>query len=306
MHKIIETNNLTKKYGDEKVVDKIYINVKRGEIYGFLGRNGAGKTTTISMLLGLIKPTGGSIKIFGKDFQNNKKEILERIGSTIEFSGFYKNLTAVDNLKINARLIGIKKKDAIKEALSIVGLVEEKNKKVGNYSLGMKQRLGIARAILHDPELLILDEPTNGLDPVGIKEIRKLINSLAENKQITIFMSSHILSEVQQLATKVGVVHEGKLIEEVDFEKLRKNNRKYIEIDVSNDGKTAQILEDKFNIEDYEVYPNNKVRIYSKHDQIGNINKKLVKNDINVTGIKMSEDNLEDYFVKLTGGEIIE
>jgi|SRR6056297_652232 len=305
MEKIIKAINLTKQYDSVNVVDNINLNVNRGEIYGFLGRNGAGKTTTISMLLGLIKPSGGAIQIFGKDFFTNKNEILKRIGSTIEFSGFYKNLSALENLKINARLIGIKKKDAIKEALNIVGLDQERDKKVGNYSLGMKQRLGIARAILHDPELLILDEPTNGLDPVGIKEVRSLIKTLAENKQITIFMSSHILSEVQQLATKVGVIHEGKLLEEVNFAKLRKNNRKYIEIDVSNDGKTAHILEDKFSIEDYEVYPNNKIRIYNKHDKIGSINKKLVEKDIEVTGIKMSEDNLEDYFVKLTGGEIV-
>ncbi len=306
MTKIIETHNLTKKYGGTNVVDNVNITVQKGEIYGFLGRNGAGKTTTISMLLGLIKPSDGQIKIFGKYFNENKKDILKRIGSTIEFSGFYKNLSASDNLKINAKLIGVKKKDMLKEALDIVGLYEERDKKVGNYSLGMRQRLGIARAILHDPELLILDEPTNGLDPVGIKEVRRLIKSLAEKRQITIFMSSHILSEVQQLATTIGVIHEGRLLEEINFAKLQKENRKYIELDVSHDGKAAHILENNFNINDYEVHPANKIRIYSKHNKIGEINKHLVQRNVEVTGIKLSEDNLEDYFVKLTGGEIVE
>lgn len=306
MDKIIETKNLSKEYGLQKAVDRINITVKSGEIYGFLGRNGAGKTTTIRMLLGLIRASEGEIKIFGEDFSRNRKEILKRIGSTIEFSGFYSNLSAVDNLKINTTLIGIKKKDAIKEALNIVGLYEERNKIAGNYSLGMKQRLGIARAILHEPELLILDEPTNGLDPVGIKEIRKLIKTLAEKKRITIFMSSHILSEVEQLADTIGVIHQGRLVEEVSYEELREQNRRYIELKVSDDARAALLLEKEFSIEDYEVYPEETIRIYSDHDKIAEINKVLVKDDIAVTGIKLSEDNLEDYFVKLTGGEVID
>ncbi|MTI60212.1 MAG: ABC transporter ATP-binding protein [Firmicutes bacterium] len=306
MDRIIETINLSKHYGLQKAVDRINITVRPGEIYGFLGRNGAGKTTTIRMLLGLIRPSEGEIKIFGEDFSANKREILKRIGSTIEFSGFYNNLSAVDNLKINTTLIGIKKKDAIKEVLNIVELYEERNKAVGNYSLGMKQRLGIARAILHDPELLILDEPTNGLDPVGIKEIRKLIKTLAEKKKITIFMSSHILSEVEQLADTIGVIHEGRLVEEINFEELRKKNRRYIELKVSDDARTALLLENEFGIEDYEIYPEETIRIYTDHDKVARINKVLVNEDIEVSKIKLSEDNLEDYFVKLTGGEVIE
>lgn len=303
---IIETKNLSKHFGKEKAVNKINIKVKPGDIYGFLGRNGAGKTTTIRMLLGLIKPTNGVIKIFGKDLKNNKDEILKRIGSTIEFAGFYKNLSGVDNLKINATLIGVQKKDAIEEALNIVGLYEDRNKKVGDYSLGMKQRLGIARAILHDPELLILDEPTNGLDPVGIKEMRRLIKSLAENKEITIFMSSHILSEVQQLATTIGIIHEGQLLEEINFAELRKRNRKYLELQVSDDARAVMFLEQEFGITDYKVQPGNIIRVYNNYDQAASINTMLVKKEIEVSGIRLSEDNLEDYFVKITGGEKIE
>ena len=306
MNNVIETNNLSKNYGLQKAVNRINVTVRPGEIYGFLGRNGAGKTTTIRMLLGLIKSTEGEINIFGKKLSKNKREILKRIGSTIEFSGFYSNLSAVDNLKINAALLGVQKKNAIEKVLKTVGLYKERNKKVGKYSLGMKQRLGIARAILHDPELLILDEPTNGLDPVGIKEVRNLIKNLAEKKDITIFMSSHILSEVQQLATTIGVIHEGTLLEEINFSELQKKNRKYLEFNVDDEGKTALLLENKFDINDYEVHPEKTIRVYSHHDLVGDINKVLVENDVEVTGIKMSEDNLEDYFVKLTGGEIIE
>ncbi len=305
MERIIETENLSKHYGLQKAVNRINITVRPGEIYGFLGRNGAGKTTTIRMLLGLIKPSEGVIKIFGEDFSENKREILKRIGSTIEFSGFYSNLSAVDNLKVNTTLIGIKKKDAIKDVLNIVGLYEERNKTVGNYSLGMKQRLGIARAILHDPELLILDEPTNGLDPVGIKDIRKLIKTLAKKKKITIFMSSHILSEVEQLADTIGVIHQGSLVEEINFEELRKKNRRYIELKVSDDARTVLLLENEFGIEDYEVYPEETIRIYTDHDKVARINKALVNEEIEVSGIRLSEDNLEDYFVKLTEGEVI-
>ena len=179
------------------------------------------------MLLGLIQPTRGDIEIFGENLKSSKKSILQRIGSTIEYPGFYPNLTAIENLKINARLIELQKQNYIFEALEIVGLEDVGKKLVQNYSLGMKQRLGIARAILHHPELLILDEPTNGLDPVGIKEMRKLIKELAETRKITIFMSSHLLSEVQQLATTIGIIHQGNLLEEISFGELMHRNRRY-------------------------------------------------------------------------------
>ncbi|RKD29070.1 ABC transporter ATP-binding protein [Thermohalobacter berrensis] len=302
MNAILKTHNLTKKYGNQLAVNSIDITVRSGEIYCFLGRNGAGKTTTIKMLLGLVEPTEGEIECFGQNLKRSKKDILKRIGSTIEAPGFYPNLTAYENLKINAKLIGIQKNSAIDEALETVGLLEEKNKLVKNFSLGMKQRLGIARAILHKPELLILDEPTNGLDPVGIKDTRRLIKSLAEKRDITIFMSSHILSEVEQLATTVGIIHEGKLLEEISFEKLRKKNRKYISLKVSNDSKATMILERKLNISDYEVHGENEIRIYSHYDKVGEINKTLIENQVLVTKLCLSEDNLEDYFTKLTGG----
>src|SRR5690625_3796764 len=200
MTEIIKTTNLTKIYGQQKSVDHLNITVNKGEIYGFLGRNGAGKTTTIRMLLGLIKPTFGQIEIFGENLFRNQKAILSRIGSIVEVAGFYEKLTARENLLINAKIIGIHKKNAIEEALEIFDLHHETKNLVRNYSLGRKQRLSIARALPHYPELLILDEPTNGLDPIGIKEIRSLIQSLARERNITILVSSHILSEIEQLA----------------------------------------------------------------------------------------------------------
>lgn len=300
---IIKTKNLTKYFGNVKAVENVSLTVRKGEIYGFLGRNGAGKTTTIKMLLGLIKPTKGEIEIFGENFKKSKRDIFERVGYTPEFSGFYNNLTGAENLKINTKLLGVQNKDAIEEVLNIVGIWEERNKLIKKYSLGMKQRLGIARAILHNPELLIFDEPTNALDPIGIKEVRKLIKSLAEKRKITIFISSHILTEVQQLANTIGIIHNGRLLEEISFNELRKKNRKYIEIQVNDGGKACMILERQFAIHDYEVQAGNNIRIYTCYDMISEINKVFVNNDINVIKLGLSEDNLEDYFIKLTGGD---
>ncbi|MED5049957.1 ABC transporter ATP-binding protein [Bacillus siamensis] len=305
MQEIIKTTNLTKVYGKQKSVDNLNITVNEGDIYGFLGRNGAGKTTTIRMLLGLIKPTHGKIEIFGEDLHANKKDILKRIGSIVEVPGFYGNLTAKENLEINARIVGIHKKNAIEEALEIVGLENETKKLVGKYSLGMKQRLGIARSLLHYPELLILDEPTNGLDPIGIKEMRRLIKILAEERKITLLISSHILSEIEQLVDHLGIIHEGKLLEETEFDNLRKKNRKFLEFQVSNDDKVSMLLEKHFQIFDYEVHGDGIIRIFSHIGKQGAINKLLVQNDIEVFKILMSEDRLEDYFTKLVGGGTI-
>lgn len=302
MSEIIKTTNLTKMYGSQKSVNHLNLTVNQGEIYGFLGRNGAGKTTTIRMLLGLIKPTYGQIQLFGENLFNNQREILRRIGSIVEVPGFYENLTARENLLINAKIMGVHKKNALDEALEIVGLQNEPKKLVGNYSLGMKQRLGIARALLHYPELLILDEPTNGLDPIGIKEMRKLINTLATERNMTIFISSHILSEIEQLVDHIGIIHRGKLLEEISFEQLRKRNRKYLEFQVSDDNKATMILEKHFDVSDYEIHEEGTIRVYSHLGQQGKINKLFVQHDIEVTKITMSEDRLEDYFTKLVGG----
>lgn len=303
METIIKTSQLTKVYGGgQRSVDEINLAVRQGEIYGFLGRNGAGKTTTIRMLLGLVKPTYGDIEIFGEKLQTSRSTILRRIGSIVEVPGFYENLTARENLLINAKIMGVHKKNAIEEALEIVGLQDENKKLVGKYSLGMKQRLGIARALLHYPELLILDEPTNGLDPIGIKEMRKLIKTLSQERRITIFISSHILSEIGQLADTLGIIHDGRLLEQIGTGQLRQMNRQYIEFQVSDDHKAVMLLERHFDIRDYEVRHGGTLRVYSHLGQQAAMNKMFVQNDIEVSKMAVSEDTLEDYFTKLVGG----
>lgn len=219
---IIKTHNLTKRYKNQTAVDSLNITVGKGEIYGFLGQNGAGKTTTIRMLLGLARPTSGEIELFGKSIKYGSYDHYRRIGFVLENPGFYPNLTAVENLEINKRMMGLKSEDSIKNVLDMVGLPDTGKKPVKKFSMGMKQRLGIARALLHNPELLILDEPINGLDPIGIKEIRQLIQDLSTQKNVTIFVSSHILSEIQNLTSKIGIIHMGRLLKEIDLEAINK------------------------------------------------------------------------------------
>ncbi|MHB9942508.1 bacitracin ABC transporter ATP-binding protein [Clostridium sporogenes] len=302
MENILQTYNLTRKYGTTAVVDNINMNIKKGEIYGFLGRNGAGKTTTLRMIMGLISPTKGEYELFGKKMGD--REVFGRIGAIIETPGFYPNLTARENLDIHRRLMGIPNKEYVDEVLETVGLTnyDIKKKKVKKYSLGMKQRLGVARALLHKPELLILDEPTNGLDPVGIKEMRETMLDLNKKKEITILVSSHILGEIQQLATKIGIIHKGKLLEEIDYKNFEKKNRHYINLRVDNDKRAVTILEKSMNIKDYEVTEPNKIRIYEMLDKSNDIAKKMISEGVDVYEVNVMNDTLEDYFVRLTGG----
>ncbi|HCL4437111.1 bacitracin ABC transporter ATP-binding protein [Clostridium botulinum] len=302
MENILRTYNLTRKYGTTAVVDNINMNIKKGEIYGFLGRNGAGKTTTLRMIMGLISPTKGEYELFGKKMGD--REVFGRIGAIIETPGFYPNLTARENLDIHRRLMGIPNKEYVDEALEIVGLTnyDIKKKKVKKYSLGMKQRLGVARALLHKPELLILDEPTNGLDPVGIKEMRETLLDLNKKKEITILVSSHILGEIQQLATKIGIIHNGKLLEEIDYKSFEKKNRHYINLRVDNDKRAVTILEKSMNIKDYEVTEPNRIRIYEMLDKSNDVAKKMISEGVDVYEVNVMNDTLEDYFVRLTGG----
>jgi ABC-type multidrug transport system, ATPase component len=299
---VLKTRGLTRVFSRQKAVDSVNINVPKGRIYGLLGRNGAGKTTTLRMIMGLVKPTSGDIEIFGRSIRQNENYIYPRIGSIIETPGFYQNLTGGENLKILARLRGIHREDAIKYALSRVGLDREPDKRVSQYSMGMKQRLGIAAAIMHEPELLILDEPINGLDPIGIHEMRSFLKELCEEKQVTIVISSHILSEIEQLADYIGVIHEGKLLEEVTIAEINRRSRRYIEFQVSDEKKAAIIMEQRFNISDYEVHEGGSIRVYSHFGSQGKLNKAFVENNIEVLGIAVSEDKLEDYFVNLIGG----
>ncbi len=298
----LKTTNLSKYYGSKKAVDGLNINVRKGDIYGFLGQNGAGKTTTIRMIMGLIKPTHGEVSLFGQRVLPGQHSHYGRIGSIIETAGFYPNLTAVENLEIHRRLMGVTNKDYLEEALELTGMTDVRNKKVKGFSLGMKQRLGISRALLHKPELLVLDEPTNGLDPVGIKEVRKLILDLSMKRKITVFISSHILSEIQQIASVIGIIHDGQLLEEIGFDELKKKNRSYIELKTSDDKKASFLLEDSLGITDYTIVEQGLVRIYERLNESAAINRVLSENGLEINGISVMNDTLEDYFLQLTGG----
>ena len=300
---IIETKNLTKVYGEQMVVNSVNLHIEKGSIYGLLGRNGAGKTTIMKMILGLTDISNGEVSVFNQNIKGNEKKIYPRIGAIIETPGFYPNLTGTENLEIFAMLRGTAFPNAVKNALEVVGLPYKDKKLFGNYSLGMKQRLGIANAILHDPEVLILDEPTNGLDPIGIAEVRSFIKDLSVKKGKTILISSHILSEITLLADTVGIIDKGVLLEENSMEELNKKNRKYIILEVSDVSKSATILEKEFGITNYSVEDNNHIRIYSHGLDLAKINKSLVMSGISVASSQTCNDSLEDYFKKITGGE---
>ena len=300
---VIETRNLTKQYGVQKSVSDLNIHVKRGRIYGLLGRNGAGKTTTMKMLLGLIKPTSGTVKIFGKSMIGNEKKILPRIGCLIESPGFYPNLTGTENLKIFARLRGIPAKNAIKSALEVVGLPYNDKKLFSQYSLGMKQRLAIALAIMHDPELLILDEPINGLDPIGIAEVRDFIRELCDVRGKTILISSHILSEISLLADDIGIIDHGVLLEEESIAELEQKNSKYIHFVISDAEQASRIIEKDFNTRNFAVENDHSLRIYDTDLSVSAINRSFIENGLEVSEAHTCEDSLEDYFKHVTGGE---
>jgi bacitracin transport system ATP-binding protein len=301
---ILKTTGLSKFYRGKKAVDKVGIQVCAGDIYGFLGQNGAGKTTTIRMIMGLIRPSEGEVHLFGEKMSPGRYSHYNRIGSVIESVGFYPNLTAAENLDIHRRLMGVTNKSYINEALEMTGLTDVRNKLVKGFSLGMKQRLGLSRALLHRPELLVLDEPTNGLDPVGIKEIRKLIVDLSTKRKITVFISSHILSEVQQVATRIGIIHEGKLLEEIAYDELQKRNRNYIEIRTGDEKKAAFLLETVLGISDYRVVDRGVIRIYGHLDESAAINRTLTEKGLEISGITVMNETLEDYFLQLTGGSL--
>ena len=300
---VIETKQLTKVYGDQTAVNAVNLHVKRGQIYGLLGRNGAGKTTIMKMILGLTPITSGEADIFGKNIKGQEKRVYPRIGAIIETPGFYPNLTGTENLEIFAKLRGTAAPNAVKNALEVVGLPYKDKKLFGKYSLGMKQRLGIANAILHDPELLILDEPTNGLDPIGIAEVRDFIKDLSASRGKTILISSHILSEIQLLADDIGIIDRGVLLEENSMSELEKKNSKYILLQVSDVSKAALILERQFQSKNYSVQDGQTLRLYDTSLDMAAINKALVLQDVAVISSGLCNGTLEDYFKKITGGE---
>lgn len=300
---VIETKNLTKKYGEQKSVADLNLHVRKGRIYGLLGRNGAGKTTTMKMLLGLTKPTSGEVTIWGQPLCGNEKKSLPRIGSLIESPGFYPNLTGTENLRIFATLRGVSNKNAIQNALELVGLPYRDKKLFSQYSLGMKQRLAIALAVMHDPELLILDEPINGLDPIGIAEVRSFIRGLCNERGKTILISSHILSEISLLADDIGIIDHGVLLEEESLAQLEAKSNKHIRFTVSDTAQAAIILEHNFQEDMFTIEDDHHLRLNRIDVPVAKMVAAFVENGLAVSEAAVSEESLEDYFKRVTGGE---
>lgn len=306
MSYIIETHNLSKIYQGRAVVDNLSIHIKKGEIYGFVGPNGAGKSTLMKMLLNLVKPDAGEITIFSNNILENNFEILKRIGSIIENPYFYTNLTARQNLDLHCEYMGYHNKNHIENILECVGLLKDADKKVSKYSLGMKQRLAIARAILTKPEILIFDEPINALDPEGIREMRDLFYKLRTDYGVTILISSHILSEVEQIADTIGIIQNGKLLKEISMSEIHKYKTEYIEADVDKVELAGYILEHDFRTKDFKIISENCIEIYDLKITVKNISATFVKNGIGINSIGRKQNSLEDFFFQVTESKVVE
>lgn len=302
--KIIEINNLTKRFKNLIAVNQLNLNVFRGDIFGFLGPNGAGKSTTIRMLMTLIRPDSGSIKIFGKDLFKERLNILRNIGSIVEKPDFYGYLSAYKNLEILGRISGIEvTKELIMKNLELVGLASRYKSKVKTFSHGMKQRLGIAQALLHDPELIILDEPTTGLDPMGMKEIRDLIIHLSKDLKKTIFLSSHLLNEVEMVANRMIIINKGTTQVEGEVKELLNRNKLFVSIEVENADTALEAIKNSKWFERIKNQINNTFEFNVEANEIPLLNKFLVEHDVLVNSITPKR-SLEEYFLNITNGAV--
>ena len=299
---ILKTYNITKKYGNKLAVDNVNMTIKKGEIYGFIGQNGAGKTTLIRLITGLIHKSAGEIELLGASGESELNKARTMVGSLIETPSFYTNMTARENLEVSRLVRDIPGKKCIDEVLDLVGLKDVEKKKVKNFSLGMRQRLGIANALMGNPKLLILDEPINGLDPMGIVEIRELLKKINKEKDMTILISSHILSELSELATTYGIISKGKLIEEITAKELSEKCRQYISLKVDDTERSVTLLERELGISDYEVLENKNIKVFSNLDSVGEVNSLLSKSGVIVESISVKGENLEEYFMNKIGG----
>ena len=302
---IVQTHNLTKAYKGTEVVSEVNMKVRKGEIYGFLGPNGAGKTTVMKMITNLVTPTGGEIEVLGEKLTPSSFELLKRMGSIIEYPIFYENLSARKNLELHCEYMGYYNKGAIAEALRLVNLVNIENKSVKEFSLGMKQRLAIARAIITKPDLLILDEPVNGLDPVGMREIRDLFLTLSRQYGMTLLISSHILGEMEQIADTVGVIGEGKLLEEVSLDTIRSKHVEHVELIVKEQAKAKAVfvLESELALDHFRIKERDGlIHIYDPNISQNDIIHAMVTHQIEIESITKKSKSLEDYFLQLIKG----
>lgn len=298
MAMVLQTNGLTKKYGKQIAANRVNINIEKGDIYGLIGKNGAGKTTIMKMICGLIKQNEGEIKLFdSSDLSRGRK----RIGTIIEQPALYPDMTARENLIYYDKLMGITDYDNVKEILKLVGLQHTGNKKTRAFSLGMKQRLSIAISLIGNPDFLLLDEPINGLDPTGIREIRELLLKLNYENEITICISSHILGELSKIATKYGIINKGVLVDEFSREELEKHCKKCISIVVDDIEKATFVIKNSIKSTDYEVSSEGKICVYDCLDIPEKINKELILNDVLVYSINLGGEDIEGYFIKMMG-----
>ncbi|MDH4138309.1 MAG: ABC transporter ATP-binding protein [Anaerolineae bacterium] len=302
MNLAIETEKLSKSYGEVRAVDSVSLRVRRGEIYGFLGLNGAGKTTTIRALLGMIRPSAGAVKVLGRAVGPNGRGPWSEVGHLVESPAAYPELTVRENLEIARRLHFITDKNATPRAMERLGLASSADRKAGALSTGNLQRLGLARAILHEPELLVLDEPAKGLDPAGVVEIRELLAGLASEKGVTVFMSSHILTEVDRLATRIGIIHQGRLIEELDAKRLEELRSPRLEIEARDlEGAQSALARAGFVVKAREgMIVLNEPRAINAPDEVATL---LVNAGTPPTRLALEQEELEDHFLRLTGGK---
>jgi len=302
MDYIVRTHQLTKTFKGRDVVSNVNMHIRKGEIYGFLGSNGAGKTTVMKMITNLIKPTSGEIELFGEKLTERSYHLLGRMGSIIEYPVFYDKMTAKENLELHCEYMGYHNKKAIGEALDMLKLRNIDDKSVHEFSLGMKQRLGIARAIISKPELLILDEPINGLDPTGIKEMRDLFKILSKEYGITIFISSHMLGEIEQVADTIAVINHGLLVREVSMEQVKGQHTEHIELTTNDSKKAAFVLAQHLDLSNVKVMDELTIRIYDNKIAQSEVTKTLIMHDVAIETITKKNSTLEDYFLTLLNG----
>ncbi|MGN0696369.1 MAG: ATP-binding cassette domain-containing protein [Oscillospiraceae bacterium] len=300
MEYLLETNDLTKQYGKHKAADSINIHIRQGEIYGLIGRNGAGKSTVLKILSGLSSPTSGDFSLFGMSGKQ-VSSVMHRVGSLIESPGLYPEMTAYENVRIKCMAMGIRNKNAANELLELTGIADTGRKPVKKFSLGMKQRLGIALALAGEPDLIILDEPINGLDPQGIAEVRSMIERLNREKGITFIISSHILEELSKIATSYGMIHNGQLLCELTREELMEKCRERIELKTDDTARACTVIEE-MGINNYKVADSDTIHIFERTDDTGNITMKLSENGVKTLGIAVKAEALEDFYLELTGG----
>ncbi|MCR8848385.1 ATP-binding cassette domain-containing protein [Rossellomorea sp. SC111] len=299
---VLKTNQLSKTYQNKMALNKVSVMIEKGSIYGFIGQNGAGKSTLIRLITGLAYPTRGTFELFGENDERNIIEARKRIGTIIEGPALYPQMTAAENLEAHRLLKGIPGKDCIEKTLTLVGLQNTGKKKAKNFSLGMKQRLGLGIALLGDPEFLILDEPINGLDPMGVVEVRELLKKLNQEYGITILISSHILSELHLLATHYGIIHHGELLEQLSAKELNEKCQQYLHIKVDDPHKAATVIENHFSTQEFEVMPDGTIRLFAYVDVPGEVSKILTSEGLVIEQFMPMGEDLETYFSHRIGG----